>query len=196
MYEYNDKFCGSSANESEISLIIDEIINKKLSTDEYKVLQGIDQNFEHLEECAKSIISNFDSVVIIGMGGAVLNPKTILGLNLGKKEKIGTPKVMCLDTTDIQQILSIQNQVDLRKTKFIVISKSGNTMETISAFAVFFNLYQNLGIADINEHFLFITKPNDGHLKTVAIENNIQTLDHEEISGRFPHSLILAYCLV
>ena len=81
MYEYNDEFFNSIAGINKFIPIIDNIVDEKFDTDEYKVLQEVGQSLECLKGCFTDIISNFDNIVIIGMGGAILNPKAILGVN-------------------------------------------------------------------------------------------------------------------
>jgi transaldolase/glucose-6-phosphate isomerase len=65
-------------------------------------------------------------VVVLGMGGSSLGPE-VLGLSLGAPS--GRPRFHVLDSTDPAQILSLESQLDLARTRFIVSSKSGGTLE-------------------------------------------------------------------
>jgi hypothetical protein len=58
-----------------------------------------------------------------------------------------------LDSTDPDTILEVQNEVDLQKTLFVVSTKSGGTIETLSLFEHFHSLVGDGG------HFIAITDP-------------------------------------
>jgi transaldolase/glucose-6-phosphate isomerase len=76
----------------------------------------------------------FERVVLLGMGGSSLAPEvlsTVLGTGPG-----GLP-LHVLDTTHPVAIARLQRSLDPARTLFIVASKSGGTIETLSHFAFF-----------------------------------------------------------
>src|SRR6202158_3432607 len=68
----------------------------------------------------------FSDILLLGMGGATLFPEV---LALTFPQTPGFPRLHILDSTDPAQIRSVEKQVDLAKTLFIVSSKSGSTLE-------------------------------------------------------------------
>jgi transaldolase/glucose-6-phosphate isomerase len=68
----------------------------------------------------------FSDILLLGMGGSSLCPEV---LALTFPQTSGFPRLHILDSTDPAQIRSIEKQVDLAKTLFIVSSKSGSTLE-------------------------------------------------------------------
>lgn len=74
----------------------------------------------------------FDRVVLLGMGGSSLAPE-VLSRTFG-----GRPFV-ALETTHPESIKQVEDSGDLRRTLFIVSSKSGTTVETLSQFAYFYD---------------------------------------------------------
>ncbi len=68
-------------------------------------------------------------VVLLGMGGSSLAPE-VLGLTFGSAP--GFPALTVLDTTDPGAIRAVRQRVDLRRTLFVVASKSGTTIESSS----------------------------------------------------------------
>ena len=68
----------------------------------------------------------FTDAVLLGMGGSSLGPE-VLASTFGRRS--GCPRLRVLDSTVPAQIKSIEDQVDLGKTLFIVSSKSGSTTE-------------------------------------------------------------------
>ena len=65
-------------------------------------------------------------LVLLGMGGSSLAPDMFRN-TFGKIEN--HPELLILDSTDPQQIAQIEAQIDYTRTKFLVSSKSGNTLE-------------------------------------------------------------------
>lgn len=92
----------------------------------------------------------YTTAVLLGMGGSSLAPE-VLEATLGTAA--GALALKVLDTTDPDAISSLAAGIDLQRTLFIVSSKSGGTIETLSQFAYFW--------AKIPEgaHFIAITDP-------------------------------------
>ena len=70
---------------------------------------------------------NLKSVILIGMGGSILGAKAIYSF----LEKKINKNFIFLDNLDQLKIEKIEKNIDLNKSLFIIISKSGNTLETI-----------------------------------------------------------------
>jgi len=70
---------------------------------------------------------NLKSVILIGMGGSILGAKAIYSFLEKKIDK----NFIFLDNLDQLKIEKIEKNIDLNKSLFIIISKSGNTLETI-----------------------------------------------------------------
>jgi transaldolase/glucose-6-phosphate isomerase len=68
----------------------------------------------------------FTDILLLGMGGSSLCPE-VLELSFGKQA--ASPKFHVLDSTDPAQLQAIENSIDLKRTLFIVSSKSGSTLE-------------------------------------------------------------------
>ena len=81
-------------------------------------------------------------VVLLGMGGSSLCPD-VLRNTFGSLK--GHPKLHVLDTTDPATILSVRSKIRLQTSLFIVASKSGETTETLSHFAYFWEQTKGSG---------------------------------------------------
>lgn len=101
-----------------------------------------------LQEQAKA----WKHVVLLGMGGSSLAPE-VFASTFGAQP--GFPPLHVLDSTDPARIKAVENAVDLKKTLFIVSSKSGSTIETLSFFKYFYALTGENGA-----QFMAITDPN------------------------------------
>ncbi len=76
------------------------------------------------------IRKNFKNVVIISMGGATLNPQTILSL---QKINQDAPKFFFSNTTDPYAFAKIVSQIKADDTICLVISNSGYQFKYSSA---------------------------------------------------------------
>jgi transaldolase/glucose-6-phosphate isomerase len=114
-------------------------------------------NSGHLASIAKEAKEGgFSHALLLGMGGSSLCPE-VMRLTFGKIP--GYPELCVLDSTDPAQVKALESKVDLKKTLFIVSSKSGSTLEP-NIFKQYFldRARQALG-KDAGNHFIAITDP-------------------------------------
>src|SRR3546814_12466676 len=70
--------------------------------------------------------------------------------------------------------------VDLSKTDFIVISKSGSTAETLTQFLICLAaVAETVGRERAADHFTAITEPKDNVLRRIAEDWGMLVLDHD-----------------
>jgi transaldolase / glucose-6-phosphate isomerase len=101
--------------------------------------------------------ARFRYVLLLGMGGSSLCPE-VLRMTFGKIS--GFPELHVLDSTEPAQIKTVEKQVDIAKTLFIVSSKSGSTLEPNIFKEYFFDrVKQAVGAEKAGSHFIAITDP-------------------------------------
>jgi transaldolase / glucose-6-phosphate isomerase len=98
----------------------------------------------------------FKHAVLLGMGGSSLCPE--VSTEIFKSAK-GFPELIVLDNTSPEEVNNVENIIDLKKTIFIVASKSGTTTETLSFYKYFYSKITNAGIDSPGKHFIAITDP-------------------------------------
>ncbi len=160
----------------------DEIINRLGWLD---ITEFIQKQVSGLESFSNDVRnSGYNHVVLLGMGGSSLGVKT---LNQTFGNTADYPELLVLDSTIPDCIQGITNQIDLSKTLFIVSSKSGTTIETLSLFQYFFNLVvSNMGKNKAGEHFVAITDPETALSRIALRENFLHTfLNPTDIGGRY-----------
>jgi transaldolase/glucose-6-phosphate isomerase len=102
-------------------------------------------------------MQGYTDVVLLGMGGSSLGPE-VLAATFGKQA--GFPALRVLDSTDPAALLATERAVDLNHTLFIVASKSGSTLETLSHFNYFYAVVKGLkGEQQAARDFIAITDP-------------------------------------
>lgn len=125
----------------------------------------------------------FTHMVLLGMGGSSLCPE-VLRLTFGSA-KDGL-KLFVLDTTDPGQIMDVEKAVPLKKTLFIVSSKSGGTIEVMSLFRHFYAKVEKVKKANPGENFIAVTDPGTS-LEKLAREKGFARVfsTPEDVGGRF-----------
>ncbi len=126
----------------------------------------------------------YSDVVLLGMGGSSLCPD-VLRNTFGPVR--GHPRLHVLDTTDPATILSVRQRIRIQDTLFIVASKSGETTETLSHFAYFWEEVHKAGRdAMAGRHFAAITDPGTS-LEKLAKDHGFRWIfrNPPDIGGRY-----------
>jgi len=140
-----------------------------------------------MEECLESIYEfvdqvlagGFKQVLLLGMGGSSLAVEVFRN-SFGVKN--GYPDLEVLDSTDPGAVLDKERQLDYSKTLFIVSTKSGSTVETISLMNYFYNRATTaVGKEKSGNHFTAITDPGS------SLEKTAEELGFRKIFLNDPH---------
>lgn len=137
--------------------------------------------------------SKFENVVVLGIGGSALgnimlqNSLNHLYYNLLPKDKRrGYPRIFVLDNVDADMIKGILDIIDVKKTLFNVITKSGDTSETMAQYFVFRKeLEKKLG-KKYAQNIIATTDVEKGYLRElVEREKYLSLVVPENVGGRF-----------
>jgi len=161
-------------DKTRINKIIKEIYNNLDSKkDTFHVLSKkftLDFNKQTLKKFIK-----YKSVILIGMGGSVLGAQSIYSF---LKQKINKNFIF-LDNLDQIKIQKIKKKVNLKKILFIIISKSGNTIETL--------VNSNLFNDTINtNNSIIITERKNNLISSFEKKKKILHINHKDyVGGRY-----------
>ncbi len=121
--------------------------------------------------------------VVLGMGGSSLAPDVMRAVFPTEGSAL---RVHVLDTTDPTTVLALERQLDLKKTLFIVASKSGTTLE-VSAFYKYFRAKLDESVGEqAGQHFVAITDEGTP-LQRLAAEESFGKvfINPSDIGGRY-----------
>ncbi len=136
-------------------------------------------DFRAIHERATAIARRFERTIVFGIGGSTLGGETLVR-TLGD----ATHPVQFYDNIDPSTLAELES-VEWRRTALIVISKSGNTAETLAQFlGLLPRLETDLG-ARLPEHVQVITENHDGALARIATELGIEIIAHPPVGGRY-----------
>ena len=136
----------------------------------------------------------FENVVVLGIGGSALGARTVRDALLGplwneqdEEEREHFPRLYVVDNIDPATLTDLLDRLDLRRTLFNVVSKSGSTAETMALYLVLEErVRQIVGEDEARGHFLFTTDAERGSLREVAEAEGIPTLAiPANVGGRF-----------
>lgn len=129
------------------------------------------------------LADGYTDVLLLGMGGSSLAPEVF--------SKIFTDaeglELEIIDTTDPDYVLRQQRRISAETTAYIVATKSGGTVETLSAFKHFYNwTADELGNDAAGSHFIAITDPGSKLVK-LGNEYNFRKIFENDpnIGGRY-----------
>lgn len=129
-----------------------------------------------------------EDVVILGTGGSSLGGQALYALtDAGFGPSGHAPRLHFLDNVDPHTFDHLFRAVDLSRTDFIVISKSGSTAETMTQFLICLAaVAETVGRDVAADHFTVITEPKDNVLRRIAEEWGMTVLAHDpNIGGRY-----------
>ena len=121
-------------------------------------------------------------IAIIGIGGSTLGTYAIYNFMKYNKQHRKTLKkeLFFFESTDPVNLNGTISQLNLEDTLFIVISKSGTTIETISIFKYL------MSITKIDKSNLLVITEHDSKLNTFATTNDINSFEiPKDVGGRF-----------
>jgi glucose-6-phosphate isomerase len=127
--------------------------------------------------------SGFTHLVVLGMGGSSLAPEVLRGTFGSAPDQ---PQLIVLDSTDPATLIAAEKAIDLPHTLFIVASKSGGTIETLSQFKYFFGQVQSISGDSAGSQFIAITDPGTSLAELAADLRFRDTfLNPPDIGGRY-----------
>jgi glucose-6-phosphate isomerase len=141
-----------------------------------------------LKDCARRLEGRFANLVVLGIGGSALG---LIALNSALRtphrwaEK--PPRLYVLDNIDPERVRTLLEALDPRQTLVNVITKSGDTAETMASFLIFREwLAAGAGEAGYRERMLVTTDRAKGALRRIAEEDRLATFAVPDgVGGRF-----------
>ena len=144
-----------------------------------------------LQEAADRSLKRFDNLVIIGIGGSALGARMLFNALCHRYHneralKGKSARVYFMENNDPDSFNDLMDTINLKRTLFNVVSKSGSTAETACQFITVRDRLKRLFPRSWQKHFIFTTDPENGILKELSNEENIETLNvPQDVGGRF-----------
>jgi glucose-6-phosphate isomerase len=158
----------------------------------YRELEAQAAERARVRAFADEVRDRYDDVVVLGIGGSSLGAMALRTALLPaawnartSEQRHGRPRLHVLDNVDPRTIAGVLSIVALTRTLFIVISKSGGTIETLAQYLVVRARVAEAGL-DAARHFAFVTDPAKGALRAIASRDGIPAFAvPANVGGRF-----------
>ncbi|MDR3262696.1 MAG: glucose-6-phosphate isomerase [Clostridiales bacterium] len=145
-----------------------------------------------IKKTAGEIIEKFDNFVVLGIGGSALGPFAVFNAlchlrynDLSKRKRKG-PRFFVEDNVDPERMAALLDVVDIGKTVFNVITKSGSTSETMSQYLIISDILKKKLGDKWNQHIIATTDTKNGNLIKLAKDNKFKTFYiPANVGGRF-----------
>ena len=151
-----------------------------------------DEIVEDINKTAKDIRDNFEYFVVLGIGGSALGPIAAfqalchLHYNDLPAEKRNGPKFYVEDNVDPERMEALLDVIDIEKTMFNVITKSGATSETMTQYLIIMKMLKDKLGDKAKDHMIATTSMSKGNLIKIAKEEGLKTFYIPDgVGGRF-----------
>ena len=144
---------------------------------EIPLLQSYEKNYAFdFNSSAIKKFNKYKNIIIIGMGGSILGIKSIYSFFKTKVKK----EVFFFDNLDANLHTQFSKIKNLKNSCFIIISKSGTTLETMTNLSIISSRFL------LKNKLIFITEMKDSGLMSVAEKYNAEIIEHKDfIVGRY-----------
>lgn len=141
---------------------------------------------------AKYVRKTFDNFVVLGIGGSALGPMALfqalchLHHNELPKSKRKAPKFYVEDNVDPERMAALLDIIDVKKTMFNVITKSGSTSETMTQYLIIYDILKKELGEQASKHIIATTSESKGNLIKIAKKEGFKTFYIPDgVGGRF-----------
>ena len=129
-------------------------------------------------------MKKFQTILFLGTGGSSLGGKTLISL-IEKKKKKNNAEIIFIENIDQNSITEILEGIDLNRTGLMVVSKSGETLETLSQY-FFVTEFMKRQEIDLKGRIHILTENKNSTLKKIQESNKYAFISHDKkIGGRY-----------
>lgn len=141
---------------------------------------------------AREVRKKFDNFVVLGIGGSALGPiaafQALCHLRHNELPKFDRkyPKLYVEDNVDPERMAALLDVLDLDKTMFNVVTKSGATSETMAQYLIIMDILKKKFGDKAKDHMIATTSESKGNLIKIAKTEGLKTFYiPDNVGGRF-----------
>ena len=148
----------------------------------------------YVKEYASMVRGRFENILVLGIGGSALGGLAVTNALLKpywnfltSEQRNKYPRIFFLDNIDPDEINGLLDVLDLKKTLVNVITKSGDTAETMAQFMIIINrLIEELGEDEYRKNVVATTDKQTGVLRQISEQEGFKTfVVPDDVSGRY-----------
>ena len=145
-------------------------------------LPDLRDDLDVISAAVEALRQRFPRFALIGAGGSSLGGQCLADL-AGAGPAAALTFLDGLDGRTLAELLTL---ADVAETGFVVISKSGGTVEPLAQLLVAIRACEEARIGPLAERFLVVAEPGDNPLRRLAERFDFTVLDHDPgVGGRY-----------
>ncbi len=168
------------------------IAERKSGKQDFRQLPYDRKTLKAVTQKADELKRRFENLVVLGIGGSALGITALSSAlthphynELPRSQRKG-PRLYVMDNVDPVRLAQLFEFIDVKKTLFNVITKSGATAETLTQFLIVRNMLEKRLGSTYGEHLIATTDPEKGALRQLAEEEGWQSFPIPPgVGGRF-----------
>ncbi len=187
-----DEYLKNGLKESQIlNNKYEKSLKKAIINKSHKMMDWLDLPYQdkdlvnEIQLFGKKISRLYQNFVVIGIGGSALGAKAIKNSLYDTTTQEDKINVEVIDNVDAECFDNLLKRINVKKTMFNIVTKSGTTVEIISMFAVILEKLKN----ELGEDFfvnIVVTTGKDNVLWNYCQENKIKTYEiPANVGGRY-----------
>jgi glucose-6-phosphate isomerase len=143
-----------------------------------------EQDVSPITDFVQSLNPAFENMVVLGIGGSALGNKALY--NALKTEANLDKRIYVYDNVDPVFLHEILQEIELEKTIFNVITKSGTTAETMSGYMILLDILKKKFPQDYHQRMVITTDKEKGFLRQVVKDQGFPSfVVPDNVGGRF-----------
>lgn len=188
-YDFNSYNPATIVNyDEETTLLKNKIMNQKTMIDWLDINKCIsDYELNKIIETANNIRNNYDTFVVIGIGGSYLGAKAVIDCFSPYFNHFGPEIIFAGNSLSSEYHYELLSYLENKNFAVNVVSKSGDTLETSICFELIMDLLKKkYSEEEIRKRLIITTDPENGTLRKLVNENYCESFSiPSNIGGRF-----------
>ncbi len=188
VFDFNNAMAGAVRNGFEIGKSEQALIEKAHSAMQSKHMgfrslpMGQEDILDDIINTANDVRARFDNFVLLGIGGSALGP---IAVHYALSEGQSGIDFFVEDNIDPERLNKTFRLLDLKKTMFNVVTKSGKTSETMAQMMCVAEMLDKAGLK-LCDHMIATTDKENGNLALIARKEGLKTfILPSDVGGRF-----------
>lgn len=182
MTSLNQKFLLHNSIDTKCSGFVRQAITNAYNKPEYQeIFSAKNTDTVYINTLSRALKARFKTIVIVGTGASSIISRILVSLSNTDLD------IRFLENLDAKRLDQVFCNLEATSTAFIVISKSGRTVEILELFSICLNWMKQQLRSSAYSHFYCMTLPSQDNMLHQMIQQHqdINVITHPNLVGRY-----------